>query len=106
MIRKYGSIQVEEIVSDNYLIWRVELEKAGNYKEYGLSIGLRKKILDEALKRKVSKLIIKVGEPDLELKMRPKDFIEKAIEDKFPSKFGSQFDMPFLYLPIYKYLTK
>mgnify|MGYP001563054710 FL=1 len=89
-------------MSDQYLIWQIELEKAGQYKKHGLSIGLRAKIIEAAIKRNVYKMIVKVKEPELELTMKPKEFQKRAIKDKFPSKFGPQFDMSWYYLPLYE----
>ena len=106
MIKHYGSIKIEQVDSDGYLFWFIEIEKAGQYKKKGLSVGLRAKIVDDAIKENVHKLVIRLKEPEIQISIKPKEFKKMAIKDKFPSRYGPAYDMNFYYLPIYSFIHK
>ncbi len=100
MIKKFGNIQVEEINSDGYLLWRIELDSASPYKDLGESIGIRRKIIDEAVKRGVKTLVLSIKDPKKEFSIKVDEFLKEAVEDDFVGKYPDS-PMKFLYYPVW-----
>jgi len=60
-IFKIRGLEIEEIISDGYLFWRIHI-KSPFYQEGKYWFSINDKVFEEASKQSIDKFIIKIGE--------------------------------------------
>ena len=80
-------------LDDGSEVWDLPVFQKAHRDNQGSWIGLRKSLLDIALKRKVKLLNIKIKDLGIEFEVEPVKFIAKAKIIDMPSKYGGIFEI-------------